>query len=169
MPPSVASTGSSKVSTISVGGSDSRACGAGVLDTRAACAAAGAAEPSTTATTARSVDHEGAPERQPPGHGIAVAHGNSLPVRRPRRSVGAAASATRASVRHRVGEAPSSIRRPRGSGVLVGHAGLVERRHLAQDPRRRLEHGERQARPGALAEPKAQVEHGFEAEVLERR
>ena len=119
-------------------------------------------------------DHErgeqGAPQRQPPRHRVPMAHGNSLPVRRPRRPVGTSAWVTREQVGWPVrrlsvsASSACSIRRPCRS-----------RRPGRRSPsrpgpsRRRLEHGKRQAGAGALAEAKAEVEHRFEAEVLEGR
>src|SRR5262245_65803627 len=68
---------------------------------------------------------------------------------------------------------PPSRRAPSGDEAgsvrFVGDAGGVERRHLAEDARARLEHGQRQAGAGALAETELQVEHGLQVEGIEDR
>src|SRR5829696_3659079 len=51
-----------------------------------------------------------------------------------------------------------------GSVWLVRHPRGIERRHLAEDARRRLQHGESQARATAFAEAEVEIEDGLETE-----
>ena len=55
----------------------------------------------------------------------------------------------------------------RQSVWLVRDAGGVEGRHLAEDARRRLQHGEGQARAAAFAEAELEIEDRLEAERVE--
>src|SRR5215211_2738783 len=54
-----------------------------------------------------------------------------------------------------------------GSVWLVRHPRGVERRHLSEDARRRLQDREREARAGAFAEAEVEVEDRVETERVE--